>query len=121
MMTVGWAGKDRGQRGWKGSGPGGLEKSWVEGPASPPRRLEKHWPPVRSRLEKMSQGTRGGEGGPGEPEEGQEEGQEEGEVKARSKARREARGRPGGERWSREGPSQAQNLQSNPPKNLLIY
>ena len=27
----------------------------------------------------------GGEGGPGEPEEGQEEGQEEGEVKARRK------------------------------------
>ena len=41
----------------------------------------------------MSQGTRGGEGGPGGPEEGQqegkeegqEEGQEEGEVKARRK------------------------------------
>ena len=77
----------------------------------------------------MSQGTRGGEGGPGEPEEGQQEGQEEGQEegqaksrrKARSKARRGATGRPGGERWSREGPSQAQNLQSNPPKNLSIY
>ena len=36
----------------------------------------------------MSQGTRGGEGGPGEPEEGQQEGQEEGQEEGQVKARR---------------------------------
>ena len=89
-MTGGWAakgwrggerargaGKDQGQGGWRRAGS-----------RAPPRRLEKHGPPVRSRLEKMSQGTRGGEGGPGEPEEGQQEGQEEGQEEGQGKARR---------------------------------
>ena len=86
-----------------------MERTRARGAGSraPPRRLEKHGPPVRSRLEKMSQGG----AGPGEPEEGQEGGQEEGQ------------GKPGGARWSRGGqPSPAKLKICNPiiPKNLII-
>ena len=41
----------------------------------------------------MSQGTRGGEGGPGEPEEGQQEGQEDGQEEGQEEGQEGGQGK----------------------------
>ena len=77
----------------------------------------------------MSQGTRGGEGGPGEPEEGQQEGQEDGQEEGQDEGQEE--GQEGGQGKDRrrevvEGgpqPSSKSAIQSSkkPFKLLILY